>query len=265
MTNSRYYPPISSLFFLMFCLAYAQGFYTLVESSVWVGFFLTLALPVLFWSFVKPVNNARELKRIFLLETSFNVLCFLLLTEIIGLGSFDIGMKVFIIAHTVGFLYVQWKKQAHSSFFLSAYLAISIYLWLASGKETYLNESGSIILFGTSVPWQLIVLYCAWVLQMLLVEYKWVLPKLTLLITQTASIAIAIYADDFFHARIVTSSHLMFLSLCFHMKDRDWGGHNFMVAPTLSKHIIKPQVQYGLTATLVVISGCTSFSLFFWR
>ncbi|BDU37831.1 conserved hypothetical protein [Vibrio nigripulchritudo MADA3029] len=263
MTNSPYYPPLSSLLFLLFCLLYAQGFYSLVESSVWVGFFLTIILPALLWPLVKPVDNARELKRIFFLETSFNLLCFMLLTELISLESFDKGMMAFIIAHTIGFLYVQWKKQAHASFFLSAYLAISIYVWLAGSKQTYLDDSGSIILFGTSVPWQLIVLYCAWVLQMLLVEYKWVLPKLTLLITQTASIAIAIFADDFFHARIVTSSHLMFLSLCFHMKDRDWGGSNFMVAPNLTRHIITPNAQYGITATLVVISGVTSFSLFF--
>lgn len=90
--KSLVYSPLSCGLFLILCLVYGSGFYLLVQSSVSLTFVLTLMLPVLFWPLTKPVENANEIKRILCLETGFNLLCFLAVSQWVSVEYVDKGL-----------------------------------------------------------------------------------------------------------------------------------------------------------------------------
>ncbi|EKK9988832.1 hypothetical protein PP645_004549, partial [Vibrio vulnificus] len=92
-----------------------------------------------------------------------------------------------------------------------------------------------------------------WLLQLLLVEYRYILPKVTILLAHLASLTIALQAEDFFHARIVTASHFLFLSLCFDFKNRDWGGREFAVLPSLVA-IQKPNIAKWINYSCLALA-----------
>ena len=260
--KSLVYSPLSCGLFLILCLVYGSGFYLLVQSSVWLTFVLTLMLPVLFWPLTKPVENANEIKRILCLETGFNLLCFLAVSQWVSVEYVDKGLIVFFILQSAGFIMVQIKKQAYLSALISMVLAAAIAYWIHIGAQTTLLGEGSILLFGEAVPWQLKLIYGFWLMQLLLVEYRSVLPKLTLAICHIASFVIAIGAEDFFHARVVTASHLLFLSLCFNLKSLDWGGGDFVVSTRFSRFIQLKMIREPLSEFLLGIVVMTYLGIF---
>ncbi|WP_086775981.1 hypothetical protein [Vibrio coralliirubri] len=260
--KSALYSPLSSGLFLTLCGVYGYGFYWLVQSSIWFALMLTLVLPLLFWPLTQPVENVGEIKRILCLETGFNLLCFLAVSQWLSLKDFDKGLMVFFVLQSVGFILVQFKKKAYLSMLISVVLAATIAHWMCSGEQTSLLGEGKLLLVGKAIPWQLSVIYGVWLIQLLLVEYRAVLPKLTLIIGHLASFLIAIGADDFFHARIVTASHLLFLSLCFNLKSIDWGGRSFATSNHLNQFIQGPAIRTALSKLFLVLVTSTYLSLF---
>lgn len=263
--KSLVYSPLSCGLFLVLCLVYGSGFYLFVQSSVWLTFVLTLMLPVLFWPLTKPVENAIEIKRILCLETGFNLLCFLAVSQWVSVEYVDKGLVVFFVLQSAGFIMVQIRKHAYLSVLISMVLAATIIHWINIGAQTTLRGEGDILLFDEAVPWQLKLIYGFWLMQLLLVEYRSVLPKLTLVICHIASFAIAFCAEDFFHARIVTASHLLFLSLCFNLRSLDWGGERFVVSKYLSNYIQHPIFNELLPKFIFFISIATYISFFFTK
>ncbi|WP_061039963.1 hypothetical protein [Vibrio coralliirubri] len=261
--KSALYSPLSSGLFLTLCGVYGYGFYWLVQSSIWFALMLTLVLPLLFWPLTQPVENAGEIKRILCLETGFNLLCFLAVSQWLSLTDFDKGLMVFFVLQSVGFILVQLKKKTYLSMLISVVLAATIAHWMCSGEQTSLLGEGKLLLFGKAIPWQLSVIYGVWLIQLLLVEYRAVLPKLTLTICHLASFFIAIGADDFFHARIVTASHLLFLSLCFNLKSIDWGGRGFATSNLVSQLIQGHTVGKTISVLLLSIVTITYLSVYF--
>ncbi|GLQ73909.1 hypothetical protein [Vibrio penaeicida] len=252
--NNRVYAPLSSVLFLAICFIYGSGFYQLVQSSVLLTLLLTLVFPIVFWPLIKKVDNDDEIKRILFLETGFNLLCFLAISHWIQVGFIDKGLVVFFLFQAGGFIFVQLKKQATMSALISLCLAAAIAYWIIESTQTQLKGDGALLLFGQTVPWQLKVIYGAWLAQLLLVEYRYVLPKITLMSCHIASYFIAIHADDFFHARIITASHLLFLALCFDFKSMDWGGRQFATSTMMQQFVSRSSVQHALSASLLAIA-----------
>ncbi|SKA62432.1 hypothetical protein SAMN02745132_03618 [Enterovibrio nigricans DSM 22720] len=254
--------PLSSVIFFVFCLVYGSGFYALVQSSVVITFLLTLAFPVLFWPLVQNVNNSGEIKRILLLESGFNLLCFLAVSLYVSIDFIDAGLIAFFTLQSFGFIAVQLRKRAYISVLISVCLTLSIALWIVKGVQTSVGPLAELNLFGVAVPWQLKLIYGAWLMQLLFVEYRHVLPKIALAVAHIASYTIAVLADDFFHARIVTASHLLFLTLCFDIKSMAWGGRDFAIADGLSRYVKMPTVHKSLSLTLLVFSVITLGTFF---
>ena len=109
--KSLVYSPLSCGLFLILCLVYGSGFYLLVQSSVWLTFVLTLMLPVLFWPLTKPVENANEIKRILCLETGFNLLCFLAVSQWVSVEYVDKGLIVFLSCSPLGLSWCKSKSR----------------------------------------------------------------------------------------------------------------------------------------------------------
>ena len=225
---------LTSGLFLSLCFIYAMGFYQLALSSITMAVLITLVLPVLFSPLIKRVENHQEIKRILVLESGFNFICILALTDFIYKGAIDTLFVVFFIIQAGGFIAVQIKKKAFLSLPSSLCLSVAITIWIINGNQTELLGDGKLLIFGLAVPWQLKGIYFAWLAQVLLNEYRHILPKLTILLVHIASLSVALMAEDFFHARIVTASHLLFLSLCFDLKLRSWGGEDFAISQRIN-------------------------------
>ena len=256
-------PPLSTALFLILSLVYASGYYHVVQSSMWLTLLLTLLLPLVFWPLVKPVDNSGEIKRILWLESGFNLICFLMVAQWIDIPYLDNALMIFFIVQAGGFIWVQLKKQAYLSIVISICLAGAIAQWIYAGLVTQNFGNAELLLLGTPVSWQLKVIYGAWLVQLLFVKYKHILPKMTLSTLHVASYIIAIFANDFFHARIITASHFLFLSLCFDFKSPNWGGKNFVRLEKVAVIVSSKQAQWlipRLMLTLCIVSFCTLFN-----
>ncbi|QDO83759.1 hypothetical protein FM037_11595 [Shewanella psychropiezotolerans] len=249
----------SSGLFLLLCLIYATGFYQLAQSSVVITVLITLFLPVLFWPLTRTVENHQEIKRILMLESCFNVICVLALTQSISQGATDILFVVFFILQAGGFIAVQIKKKAFHSLPSSLCLSVAIAVWIFNGNQTELLGDGNLLIFGSQVPWQLKGIYLAWLAQVILSEYRHILPKLTILLVHMASFIVAVMADDFFHARIVTASHLLFLSLCFDLKLRSWGGADFAISQRVGVMMSKANIASWVSIICLLV--CLSLAI----
>lgn len=219
---------------------------------------VTLILPVLFWPLTKMVDNHQEIKRILLLESGFNLICVLAITQLISEGVTDSLFIFFFTVQASGFIFVQIKKKAFRSLPSSLCLSVAIAIWIFNGNQTEILDDGLLLIFGSVVPWQLKGIYLAWLTQILLSEYRHVLPKLTILLVHIASLTVALMADDFFHARIVTASHLLFLSLCFDLKLRSWGGTDFAISRRVA--VMMSKVNIAKLVYIICSLACLSLT-----
>lgn len=259
--NTKLISSASSALFFTLVVIYASGYYQLVQSHIVLTLLLTLLFPLIFFSLIKPVDNGDEIKRILCLESGFNLVCFIIVCQWVDVLYTDNALMVFFIVQTMGFIWVQLKKRAYLSVAISLCLGGAIAQWIHSSDSTLYTGSAELLLFGAPVPWQLKVIYGAWLIQLLLVEYKHVLPKITLATIHIASYTIAIFADDFFHARIITASHFLFLSLCFDIKSPNWGGKSFARLEIFTKVVDSQRVQWSISGVMIMISVLSFWSL----
>ena len=253
--------PLSTTLFLTLSLIYASGYYELVQSSVWLTLLLTLLFPLIFWPLIKPVDNSDEIKRILWLESGFNLVCFLIVAKWVDIPYLDNALIVFFAVQAIGFISVQLKKRAYLSVAISLCLSVAIAQWIYASTNTQHLGDAKLLLFGTPVPWQLKVIYGAWLVQLLFVEYKHVLPKMTLAAIHIASYTVAIFADDFFHTRIITASHFLFLSLCFDIKAPNWGGESFARLEKVATALHDRRVQMSISGLMLCTAVVSTWSL----
>ena len=253
--------PLSTTIFLTLSVVYASGYYELVQSSVWLTLLLTLLFPLIFWPLVQPVDNSDEIKRILWLESGFNLVCFLIVARWVDIPYLDHALIIFFAVQAIGFISVQLKKRAYLSVAISLCLTAAIAQWIYGSSNTQHLGDAQLLLFGTPVPWQLKVIYGAWLVQLLFVEYKHVLPKMTLAAIHIASFAVAIFADDFFHARIITASHFLFLSLCFDIKAPNWGGEHFARIEKIATVLHNNKIQRSISGLMLLAAVLSTGSL----
>lgn len=259
--NTKLMSSASGALFFTLVVIYASGYYQLVQSHIMLTLILTLFFPLIFFPLVKPVENDDEIKRILYLESGFNLVCFIMICHWVDVSYLDNALMVFFGIQTMGFIWVQLKTHAYLSVVISLCLGGAIAQWIHSGGNTLYLGSAELLLFGTPVPWQLKVIYGAWLIQLLFVEYKHVLPKMVPAAIHIASYTIAIFADDFFHARIITASHFLFLNLCFDFKSPNWGVNNLSCLQTFTKIVCSQRVQWSISGVMIMISVLSFWSL----
>lgn len=77
-----------------------------------------------------------------------------------------------------------------------------------------LDVDGRLLVWGGDAPLALRLYYIAWCVNVLLVDTR-ALPALSQAIVHFVSIGVAFGSGEFFHARLLTASHLLILDLCF--------------------------------------------------
>lgn len=98
-------------------------------------------------------------------------------------------------------------------------------------------------------------MYVFWVSNVFLVEFRQYLPKATMYVAHADTVIISLMSNEFFHARVLTASHLFILSVMISYKSMDWNGSHFSVIPTLK--ILKDDSHWITTVFPMTMNiGC---------
>ncbi len=231
------YSYITSALFLFCATGYCWAVVELARINVIYEALITVVFLGIAIPFFKKADNWGDVKRLIILESIFNVIClFAKLAPLSEAGwstVFDWLFALFFVGQVGGFLISQIKKKAWSCIPSSLAMGVALVIWFTQGSGTQISDQGGVHFWGGNAPEYLQLMYVFWVLNVLLVDCKQYLPKVTLLLVHVASVFIALGSDDFFHARILTASHLFVIGAVVMYKDIAWGGKRFATLPPL--------------------------------
>jgi len=231
---------MSSLLFFIGAYVYCYGIvhfariHVATESLISVAF-VALAAP---WFRLEGEWISRV--RLMVVESLFNAIALLAkLFLLLGISTdsplLDNLFAGFFVLQVLGFVASQLRKRKFSIMPATAAMACGLTIWFLSGEGVRLTHDGALQFWGGDSPIYLRWMYVFWVLGVILVEYAALLPKATILLTHLASVAVAFSSGEFFHARILTASHLFIINFVFLFERRGWGGETFVSMPWLSR------------------------------
>ncbi|WP_440881694.1 hypothetical protein [Tenacibaculum sp. C7A-26P2] len=259
-----YYQIITSILFFSLALIYCQGIVSLAQRSIWFELSISVLILIVSIPLFKKTENFSEIMRLIVLETYFNILC--LITKLspieipIWSKTIDYCFCFFFFLQITGFITSQIKKKAWFSIPISLALSIAIILWRLNGSGVRITNNNEIQFWGGNAPEFLQIIYLLWLLNILFVEHRSLLPKLTVAIVHIASFIIAYNSNEFFHARILTASHLFIINCVIIYKKQDWGGIYFSSISHFENFKKKRIYYLTLTVSLNVLAILTLIS-----
>src|SRR5262249_18042094 len=175
-------------------------------------------------------------------ETLFNVLCLWVKVSVppgtaASTSLFDHLFAAFFVLQVGGFALSEWRMRRYDCLAASLCMGVGLAWWFLHGTGTTVTASGQIHFWGGDAPVWLRWMYVSWVTGILLLEQNRTFPKVTIQVVHLASVAVAFSSGEFFHARILSASHLFVLNFVFLYESRGWGGEHFALLPTLSRVI----------------------------
>jgi len=220
-----------------------------------------------------PGHRRHPLKlrvRLMALESFFNLTCllakaFFLLGVTTASGLIDTLFAIFFVLQVLGFVSSQIRKKRFAMLPASLAMGVGLAVWFSSGSGASLTPEGALQFWGGDAPIYLRWMYVFWVLGVLLIEYRQLLPKATILCAHVASVAVAFTSEEFFHARILTASHLFVINFMFLFEKKDWGGDRFVSLPWLFGLLPgDPQERRSQALLAVVVNVLTVGTLVYW-
>ena len=142
---------------------------------------------------------------------------------------------IFFVFQTGGFIFSQMKKKKYKCLPTSIAMGIALAYWFYNsiGEKTIVTANNEVPFWGSNAPLYLQVMYTFWVANVFLVEFRQYLPKTTMYLAHAATMVVALTSNEFFHARVITASHLFILNTIVVFKNMDWNGTNFAMIPAL--------------------------------
>lgn len=250
--KSYYYQIVTSFLFFFMAILYCQGIVSLARVSVWHELSISIIILIISLPLFKKTDNFKEITRLIVLETSFNILC--LITKFSPIDSpiwsraLDYGFCLFFFLQITGFIVTNVQKKAWSSIPISLALSIAIILWRFNASGVQITDNNEIQFWGGNAPKYLQLIYLLWLLNILIVEHRSLLPKITVALVHIASFIVAYNSEEFFHARILTASHLFIINCVLIYKHQNWGGAYFTSISYLEN--FKKKRNYYLTLTI---------------
>lgn len=233
------YSTITTILFFIASLIYL--YFILEISRFHYGFeiLIAVAFPLLGYRFYQKADNWADIKRLIILETGFNIIC--IAAKVFNDVEIDYGIAlswafaIFFIFQTGGFLISEVKKKKYKCLPSSIAMGIGLSYWFLSsfGEKTIVTLNGEVQFWGSNAPIYLQIMYTFWVSNVFLVEFRQYLPKTTMYVAHAATMVIALFSNEFFHARVLTASHLFVISAMIPFKEMEWKGRYFSVIPSL--------------------------------
>ncbi len=157
-------------------------------------------------------------------------------THGLGLGeqAFRMAFAVFFVVQVGGFLVSQVMRKRVECVPASLLMGVGLWFWFSGGQGVGLGPEAEVVFWGGNAPLALQAMYGAWLLVILLVDFRNFLPKGTILAVHLASYLLALGSEEFFHVRILTAYNLFVLNSLFLFGARRWGGLDFASLPVLA-------------------------------
>lgn len=251
------YQIFTTLLFFVLSLLYCFFIQYSVQKSVYSEIFISLLFPLLLIPFFNKNYLTSDIKRLLILETLFNLICITLKQNTffkIELFIFDIAFAIFFLFQSGGFLLSLLSKKAYYNLVPTIALTIGLFVYYLNGTTTALSSNQEVLIFGYNAPVTLQLIYGCWLVGVLLIDNKFLLPKVTVLVVHVASYIVALHSNEFFHARIVTACHLFILNAVFVYKAQEWVNKDFVSLQFLKTTLEKPQKNKALSITISILA-----------
>ncbi|MFK7001289.1 hypothetical protein V3468_09280 [Flavobacterium oreochromis] len=224
LLNKKYQIYTTLLFFLISIL-YCFSIQYMIQKSVYSEILISLLFPLLAIPFFNKENLTSDIKRLLILETFFNIICITLKLNTflnIEIIVFDIVFAVFFFFQSGGFLLSLLVKKTYSNLIPTIALTTGLFIYYFRSTGTILSPDNRVLMYGYDAPIELQFIYFSWLVGVLLIDNKMLLPKVTVLMAHLASFIIAFQSNEFFHSRIATACHLFVLNSVFVYKSQNW-------------------------------------------
>ncbi|MFK7049396.1 hypothetical protein [Flavobacterium columnare] len=265
LSNKKYQLYTTSLFFFL-SLLYCFFIQYLIEKSVYNEVIISLLFPLLAIPFFNKENLTPDIKRLLVLETFFNLICITLKFNTslkIEMIIFDIVFAIFFFFQSGGFLLSLLVKKTYYNLIPTIALTIGLFIYYFRSTGTTLSPDNKVLIYGYDAPLELQLIYCSWLIGVLLIDNKLILPKATVLMVHLASFIVAFQSSEFFHSRIATACHLFVLNSLLVYKSRNWVNENFVSIDSLKEVLDKPIYYKTLSLMISILSVFFLICLFF--
>ena len=257
LIRNKEYQTYTTLLFFALSILYCFFIQYSVQKSVYNEIFISLLFPLLALPFFNKNYLTSDIKRLLVLETFFNLVCITLKLNAffkIEMLVFDIVFATFFIFQSGGFLLSLLSKKAYYNLVPTIALTIGLFIYYLNGTGTVLSSNHEVLIFGYNAPVALQLIYSCWLVGVLLIDNKLLLPKVTVVVVHLASFIVAFHSNEFFHARIVTACHLFILNAIFVYKSQDWMSNDFASLQFFKKILDKPQNNKALSITISILA-----------
>lgn len=130
--------------------------------------------------------------------------------QLLGYGF----VSLFVLQFSFFMLY-QYKVKSTFGFIRTAMFLLLLPHWFYHAPMVgTLGWDGGFLFTGVKAPTYIVAYYCFWVIGIPLVDSK-TLPNFLTAALHFASVLVALFSGEFFHARLLTASHLFVLDYLF--------------------------------------------------
>ena len=242
------------------------------HSAVWEAT-ITIAVPAITYAyFVTRDGNSDATKRtgeLIFIESSFDVLIVLTKVSVQLFGGYGNGLlfwgfALFFLVQTIGFVRSEVMDRkplcAVRSMTLFAHICLQWYTVRDRASDNaaanVIDAQGRVLVFGSDAPKTLVLHYFFWVLGVLYIDYRVMLPHAALQAVHLASVVVAAFSGEFWHARLLTASHLFVLDGILYFRE----GVTIIQAPfcTMPCKVIPLYDRMVPYVNLVALAGCVA-------
>ncbi len=250
---------------------YLWGLVLITRQSVLLEALVALILPLFFYWRGSLKFFGPRLTQLFFIESLFNLIA------VISKGSIQaelprvnalcsLGFVLFFVFQVGGFILTTWKRRKIHGLIQAILmaLAIAVFWFDLPDRTTILAPDGRLLMWGQEASTPLRLLYCAWILNVLFVDSPY-MPKLTFGITQLASVAVALWSQEFFHVRLLTACHLFFLEGLLGFAQNNALGPSFCAVPKPLQPLFFEKLQPALAWATTLSCSVIVILYFLWK
>lgn len=204
---------VFSLSMLYFYLITILSRYSLIFECI-----LCIGLPLMIHTYNQYIGHRIHYRilQLILIESTF--MLFVILGKMAiqhNNVSFNLllgyGFRLLFFIQFVFFMLYQYKVKSYFGLIRTALFLVLLIPWFRhTDLASQMDNTGRFFFAGVQAPDYIITYYCCWVIGVPLVDSR-TLPNFLTACLHFASVLVALISQEFFHARLLTASHLFIL------------------------------------------------------
>lgn len=210
----------SSALFAIVAAVYFVGIIGAARISIGFEAVIAMVVPAicLFGGYFEHADP--RIKQLMWFESGYNLIALGNKLALVGgagavagwIGWLFVGFFVFQV---LGFLAFEFQEKRYLGMVPSAILGIVIFWWFSQAGDVggVIDAQGRFLMWGTEAPVAVRAIYAVWLFNAAIGDMNDVYPRAV--VVHVVSVAVALASGEFFHARLLTASHLFVLDLAF--------------------------------------------------